>query len=256
MTDTFQKKILEKSQDTFFDSARKEWVILFKEHKICHCICGHTVKLCSTIYNRKTHNSYTVGTMCCKKYGIDVHCTNQLLISIFKTPIESCMTTPIDQLLISAIEHSMLTHINTREYYRIVPLNRLLTDLNDLQLNYGLSFMSYIEKVQQEIDILEKEMGHKELADRDDISSEISLLSLENTSVVEINEKPDYSISELKQMLLYNEEERNQQMDKLHNLMCENAAQLALLTHRIKTTKESVKKLKEGISDLSQLVYL
>jgi hypothetical protein len=193
MSEVFQKTILSLSEDSLYTKSKYEWMILFKEHKAIDCICGHKVKYSSTIYNKVTRALIDVGTFCCKKYGIRSVCENQLFIrslreyrssNISKDNIIYIDNAKMETIIRSHIEEeynhifdktrvdssiyitdsSIQSNSNVIEpekgendYYRIVPLNRLLTDLIDLQTNYQYSFMTHISEIKQDIEILERE---------------------------------------------------------------------------------------------------
>ena len=260
MPDLFQQAILDKSQDTLYDNARKEWMILYKDHMISNCICGHKVKYISTIYNRITRNILEVGTFCCKKNGIDMLCTNQLLIHIHKEKIEG------DRIAnyIETEYRKIFESEKVDKYYRIVPLNKLLTDLVDLHTNYGISFMTYIEEIKQDIAMLEQEHNiydeefeesvksyNESLKDDSDtlsdISMDLSLLSLETVS-------RDPSIQELRIQLDKTEKERCQNIDILTKCMYENEFMVNDLLRRIKAAKETTYLMQESVSDFRKQI--
>ena len=156
MSELFKKVLSTLSKDQYYDSIKNEWIILCKEHKVIDCICGHKVKQSSTIYNKYTRTSLDVGTICCKKYCITRLCENQIFIRSMKKYRDSFHNeniifmkdnTQFEKLIISQIEEEYNRIFEKleveNEYYRIVPLNRLLTDLFDLQNNYDLYLLIF-----------------------------------------------------------------------------------------------------------------
>ena len=304
MSEVFRKIILSLSQDPLYDNAKDEWIILFKEHKVINCICGHKVKHCSTIYNRTTNTILEVGNSCCKKNGITKVCKNQLFINSIKIYRESNVISPIDNkqleyIIILQIEKEY-NHIFEKlelenEYYRIVPLNHLLNDLMDLQNNYQLSFMTYITEIKSDIDLLEQkndiycqeeiektlENYMKSIENDEDLTSEISLLSLETESFVdsipsqEIRKESiekekeesiekeksvkeykfnDSSIEILKQQLKKTEYERHYQLEKLTKAIYENEFSVRELVLRLKHLRENIIIVREDMTEFTNKI--
>jgi hypothetical protein len=277
MSDIFQKIILSLSQCSLFDKAKNEWIILYKENKSLDCICGHKVKYSSTIYNIFTRTSIDVGTICCKKYGITNLCENQILIRAIKKYRDSVYNnenilyiednTQLENIIKQQIEEEYNRIFGKleleNEYYRVVPLNRLLTDLIDLQSNYNISFMTYILEIQQDIEMLEQnndiycqEELEKSLEDsivEEDLASEISLLSFYTEIPLEpqtniIREPQNYSINELKEKLQENEIERTTQLDKLSKAIYLHEFHVGQLIMRIKDLRENIMNVTENVN--------
>ena len=275
MHDLFQKIVISLSQDSLYDNAKDEWMILCKEHKAIDCICGHKVKHCSTIYNRTTNTILEVGNSCCKKNGITKVCKNQLFINSIKIYRESNVISPIDNkqleyIIILQIENEY-NHIFEKlelenEYYRIVPLNHLLNDLLDLQNNYQLSFMTYITEIKSDIELLEQkndiycqeEMektleNYMKLTENDeDLTSEISLLSLETESFIdsipsqEIQEESmakekEESMAKEKEESMANEKEESMANEKEESMAKEKEESMANKNYSLSELKQQMK---------------
>ena len=295
MHDLFQKIVISLSQDSLYDNAKDEWMILCKEHKAIDCICGHKVKHCSTIYNTTTNTILEVGNSCCKKNGITKVCKNQLFINSIKIYRESNVISPIDNkqleyIIILQIEKEY-NHIFEKlelenEYYRIVPLNHLLNDLLDLQNNYQLSFMTYITEIKSDIELLEQkndiycqeemektlENYMKLIENDEDLTSEISLLSLETESFIDsipsqeiqeesmANEKEEsienknYSLSELKQQMKDNEMERLNQLENLTKAIHENECRVRELIIKLKYLRENINIVREDMTEFTNKI--
>ena len=265
MHDLFQKIVISLSQDNLYDNAKDEWMILCKEHKAIDCICGHKVKHCSTIYNTTTNTILEVGNSCCKKNGITKVCKNQLFINSIKIYRESNVISSIDNkqleyIIILQIEKEY-NHIFEKlelenEYYRIVPLNHLLNDLLDLQNNYQLSFMTYITEIKSDIELLEQkndiycqeemektlENYMKLIENDEDLTSEISLLSLETESFIDSipsQEIQEESIENKKEEFMANEKEESIEKEKEESMANEKEESIE------KEKEESMEKEKE-----------
>lgn len=279
MSELFQKVILSISKDSLYDNVKNEWLIVHKEHKAIHCICGHNVKYSCTIYNKYTRKILDVGTLCCKKYGITSVCENQLLIRSLKE-YQSCSSTTenildidnnkLEAILISKIQKEY-NHIFEKlelenEYYRIVPLNRLLTDLTDLQTNYQFSFMTNIAEIQEDIKMLEQknDIHYQEELEEEDMSSEISLLSFETETCRESTLEPvdkieesssqkveesikNYSIPILNEQIEETQNETRYKLDKLTKLIYEHEFGVRELLLRLKYLKQNIDIVKEDM---------
>uniref|UniRef100_A0A6C0HZW0 Uncharacterized protein n=1 Tax=viral metagenome TaxID=1070528 RepID=A0A6C0HZW0_9ZZZZ len=67
------------------DDIKKQWKILIKKKGEENCICKHLIKHYAYVYNIKTGHILTIGTGCCKKYGLNETVNNILLIDFFDT---------------------------------------------------------------------------------------------------------------------------------------------------------------------------
>ena len=276
MSELFQKIIVSLSQGSLFD---KEWIILYKEHKIIDCICGHKVKYSSTIYNKFTRTSLDVGTLCCKKYGITTLCENQILIRAIKKYRESIHNDENIRYIEDNIQLENMMKIQIEEeynrifgklelekdYYRVIPLNRLFIDLLDLQNNYQISFMTHISEIKSDIEMLEQknDIHYQEelentLVIDDDLSSEISLLSFYTEipleSETKIIKEPETKIIKepethlmTKSILEQEEKDRRIQLYDLEKAIYEHTFGVRELILRIKLLREKMTDVREDI---------
>lgn len=220
----FQKPNI--SQNTDFEKGKHEWISICNttEPTMYSCVCGHKVKNITYLFNEKNQNIVSVGTTCCKKYGLlEKHMKNELLIHILREQIsQHCfkhsgkilsLEKDLRELLENYINEKCIEVFKkyTRDmdeniYYFDVfyPLNRMKDDILELK-NYGYDFTKYYDEICEllrERDIHMNEMGdidsetNSEIMEKlDKIEQEISQLLNENLS--EITDFENEEISEL-----------------------------------------------------------
>ena len=178
----FEEKILKCShtdQATFQD----EWYIVFSENtKINHsCICGHHVKRITYIYNKFTKHIMRVGSTCAKKFGINQHLKNSILLLTIKHMISLPHSYTDDSGIINIANLSKILkeYINLKyldfqekikicimndidiDYYdTVLPFRRLLNDVCYLVTEYNYDFMVLLKEIESNVNAMNNTFKH------------------------------------------------------------------------------------------------
>lgn len=156
------------SQNTDFEKGKHEWITILNttESTISPCICGHNVKHMTYLFNEYNQNIVSVGTTCCKKYGLlEKHMKNELLIHVLITQISQGLYKNSGNLLSleKNIGELLENHIFERfheiikkysrdmdenNYYFDVfnPLNRMKENILEFK-KYGYDFSNQYEEI-------------------------------------------------------------------------------------------------------------
>ena len=156
------------SQNTDFEKGKYEWITILNttESTISPCICGHNVKHMTYLFNEYNQNIVSVGTTCCKKYGLlEKHMKNELLIHVLITQISQGLYKNSGNLLSleKNIGELLENHIFERfheiikkysrdmdenNYYFDVfnPLNRMKENILEFK-KYGYDFSNQYEEI-------------------------------------------------------------------------------------------------------------
>lgn len=156
------------SQTTDFEKGKHEWITILNttESTISPCICGHNVKHMTYLFNEYNQNIVSVGTTCCKKYGLlEKHMKNELLIHVLITQISQGLYKNSGNLLSleKNIGELLENHIFERfheiikkysrdmdenNYYFDVfnPLNRMKENILEFK-KYGYDFSNQYEEI-------------------------------------------------------------------------------------------------------------
>jgi hypothetical protein len=204
----FQKPNI--SQNTDFEKGKHEWISICNttESTMHPCVCGHNVKNSTYLFNEKNQNIISVGTTCCKKYGLlEKHMKNELLIHVLREQISQhffknsgnflSLEKDLGELLenyiyekFSGIMKKYSREMDENIYYFDVfyPLNRMMQDILELK-NYGYHFNKYYDEISEIL--RERDMHKRETLEKTDTDSET------NSEIMEKLDKIEQEISQL-----------------------------------------------------------
>ena len=263
----FQKPNI--SQNIDFEKGKHEWISICNttEPTMYSCVCGHKVKNITYLFNEKNQNIVSVGTTCCKKYGLlEKHMKNELLIHILREQIsQHCfkhsgkilsLEKDLGELLENYI-YEKFTGI-MKQYSRdmdenifyfdvFYPLNRMKDDILELK-TYGYDFNKYYNEICQIL--REREIHINEMRETEDTDSET------NSEIMEKLDKIEQEISELlNENLSENEESDLEENEEISELLNENLEEKDL-EENLRIEEEIKKEAEEETSKKEAEEYL
>jgi hypothetical protein len=189
---------------------KNEWISIYNtvEQNMHPCVCGHNVKHITYLFNEKNRNIVSVGTTCCKKYGLlGKHMKNEILIHVLREEIsQHCfknsgnlltLEKDLGELLenyiyekFSGIMKKYSRDMDENIYYFDVfyPLNRMMQDILELK-NYGYDFSKDYDEISEIL--RERDMHKRETLEKTDTDSET------NSEIMEKLDKIEQEISQL-----------------------------------------------------------
>lgn len=242
----FQKQNI--SQNIDFEKGKHEWIPFCNttESTMHPCVCGHNVKHITYLFNEKNENIVSVGTTCCKKYGLlEKHMKNELLIHVLREQIsQHCfkssgnllsLENDLGELLDKYIyeKFQQITKKYTRDmdenifYFDVFyPLNRMKDDILELK-NYGYDFSKHHNEIcellrEREIHNIENiedtdsETNSEIIEKLDCIQREISQILNENLSeITDFENEYEKEVEEQEDLEENPEKEKNEQISEL-----------------------------------------
>ena len=162
----FEEGLLQCSQNKELNHCKKEWKIFSKEHfnESQFCICKHLVHNITFLYNIHNRRVITIGTSCCKKYGLNLHLENGLLRTILLQNIsmdlsaEGCLegfvTDFIDDKQADLME-KIAASVDEINYFDVIdPFCRLRDDVYNLVHVFGFNLRSSLEEINNNMNIM------------------------------------------------------------------------------------------------------
>jgi hypothetical protein len=250
--DIFEKTIQKYSQDSDY---QKEWYIICSENTKTyhHCICGHTVKRITYIYNKMTKYIMVVGTTCIKKCGIKQYLKHGILVLTIKNILETkTYTTNSDNNVIIPYFHSILNDsIQKRysefqekinicisnnidiDYYDIIaPFRRLLNDVCYLVTEYNYDFMILLKEIETNVNAMNTTIKHIIIDETKEDMSEESLSESSEEPMFHIIEK--YMEDEdpiIVEQICINDESVNIEVDNIYFTITEEQYDIFVCTY-------------------------
>jgi len=218
------------SQFPDFETSKQEWIPFLHDTKstMQPCICGHKVKHFTYLLNRLNKTVVSIGTSCCKKYGLsEKHLENELFIHILREQISRLSYKNVGNVIIFTKEVGKLLeeyisekcreikHKYSREEYKtdenayyfdiFIPLKRMKCDILELIEGYGYDFTSYYDSVSEFL----KESEFVEKSNNFDYDSDNDSVSETNSEIIERLDKIEEEIS-----LLLNEDFSEKELEE------------------------------------------
>jgi hypothetical protein len=150
---TFNTNLLKLSRSNDIHVAKTEWLVIYKEQrpeKTGLCICQHTLKNVTYMYNIYSKYTICVGTSCCKKFNLSTTTLgNTALREVAEGMLRRGEYSMFDNIIeyANSIETQLLIHIQTKYEKTIHNLNglkHLHSTTRDLVDNYALSYLANI----------------------------------------------------------------------------------------------------------------
>ena len=270
------------SQNVNFEEGKHEWISIcnITETTMHPCVCGHNVKHITYLFNEKNKHIVSVGTTCCKKYGLlEKHMKNELLIHVLREQIsQHCfknsgnllsLEKDLGELLdnyiyekFTGIMKQYSRDMDENNFYFDVfyPLNRMKDDILELK-NYGYDFSKHYDEI---CEILrEREIHNREIIEDSDsetnsvimekldkIEKEISELLNENFSEITYFENENMDEEENIEKI-----EESSENEEISELLRENSSETSVLEkenmdveENIRIEEEIKKEIEEEIS--------